>query len=86
VELQGGGTLVIERLDKTGERHVLKIGKQQLLRGAFYDLAKARKALALGGIYRATAGAQQVVFKIDPEAKPGSAPIVGRLLRFEPAS
>ena len=86
VELPGPATLVIERLDKAGERHVLTIGKQQLLRGAFYDLAKAGKSLVAGGIYRASAGGQPVVFKIDADARPGAAPIIGRLLRFEPTS
>jgi hypothetical protein len=31
-------------------------------------------------------GAQQVVFKVDPQSKPGQAPIVGRLLRLGPAN
>jgi hypothetical protein len=86
IELKGPGTLVIERLDKAGERHVLKIDKRQLLRGKFYDLANARKALVAGGIYRAVAGAQRIVFKVDPEAKSGRVPIISRLLRLESAS
>jgi len=85
VEVKGGGTLVIERLDQPGERHEVKIGGQQLLRGSFYDFAKADKALAAGGLYRASVGQQQIVFKVDPYAKPGQAPVVSRLLRF-PAS
>lgn len=86
VEVKGGGTLVIERLDETGERHEVTIGGQQLLRGSFYDFAKAEKALAAGGLYRASVGTQQIVFKVDPYARPGQAPVVGRLLRFAPAS
>ncbi len=85
VEIKGGGTLVIERLDQPGERHEVKIGGQQLLRGSFYDFAKSDKALEAGGLYRASVGVQQIVFKVDPFARPGQAPVVGRLLRF-PAS
>jgi hypothetical protein len=86
VEVKGGGKLVIERLDQTGERHEVTIVGQQLLRGSFYDFAKAEKALEAGGLYRASVGTQQIVFKVDPYARPGQAPVVGRLLRFEPAS
>jgi hypothetical protein len=85
IEIKGGGTLVIERLDQPGERHEVKIGGQQLLRGSFYDFAKSDKALEAGGLYRASVGVQQIVFKVDPFARPGQAPVVGRLLRF-PAS
>jgi hypothetical protein len=42
-------------------------------------------ALSAGGVYRATVGAQSITFKIDPSAKPGKAPIVGRLVRFDRA-
>jgi hypothetical protein len=86
VEVKGGGLLLIERLDQAGERHEVTIGGQQLLRGSFYDFAKAEKALAAGGLYRASVGAQHIVFKVDPYARPGQAPVVGRLLRFVPAS
>lgn len=86
VELNGGGTLVIERLDRSGESQVVTIGKERLLRGAFFDFVNGAKPLTAGGIYRAFVGKQQLVFKIDPNAKPGRTPIVGRLLRFEPAS
>ena len=86
IEVKGGGKLVIERLDQTGERHEVAIGGQQLLRGSFYDFAKAEKALSAGGVYRASVGTQEIVFKVDPYARPGQAPVVGRLLRFAPAS
>ena len=86
VELKGGGTLVIERLDVSGERQEVTIGKEQLLGGAFFDLFNVGKPLTAGGIYGAFVGKQQFVFKIDPNAKPGRTPIVGRLLRFMPAS
>lgn len=86
VEVKGGGKLVIERIDQPGEKHEVTIGGQQLLRGSFYDFAKADKALEAGAVYRASVGAQQIVFKVDPFAKPGQAPVVGRLLRFPAAS
>lgn len=86
IEAKGGGTLVIERTDQRGERHEVKIASGALLRGSFYDFAKDERQLTPGGIYRARLGAQQIVFKIDPLAKPGRTAIIGRLIRFAPAS
>lgn len=86
VDIKGGGHLVIERIDQPGERIEVNIADHQLFRGAFFDFAKDGKALVAGGIYRASVGANQIVFKVDPYAAPGEAPIVGRLLRFQPAS
>ena len=85
IEIKGGGTLVIERLDKEGERRAVKVGDKSLVRGKFYDLAKARIALTPGGTYLARFGTLEIVFKVDPQAKPGSTPIIGRLLRLEQA-
>jgi hypothetical protein len=82
-ELRPGGTLVIERLDQPGERHTITVTEQQLLQGAFLDCAKAGVALAPGGIYRAKFADQAIVFKIDPNAKAGDAPLVGRLARLQ---
>jgi hypothetical protein len=82
IEVKAGGSLVVERLDKPGERHEMVISTQQLLRGAFIDFAKAGIALAPRGVYRAEAGAQQVVFDIAPGAGPGQTPLAGRLLRL----
>jgi hypothetical protein len=84
VEVKGGGVLVIERVDRPGERHEVTIDSKQLVRGAFYDLAKVDRALAAGGTYRASVGARTVVFKVDANAKPGQAPVIGRLLRIAP--
>lgn len=86
IDLKGGGKLIIERLDQPGEKHEVTIGGQQLLRGSFYDFAKADKSLVAGGVYRASAGSRQIVFKVDPYARPGQAPVVSRLLRFAPAT
>jgi hypothetical protein len=68
VELSAPGTLLIERLDKTGERHVINIESEDLLRGRFYDFAYRGKALSAGGTYRAVLGAQAIVFQIAPQA------------------
>ncbi|HTP84005.1 MAG TPA: hypothetical protein VMQ11_13730 [Alphaproteobacteria bacterium] len=82
VDVKGGGHLVIERLDRPGERVETDIAAHQMFRGSFYDFAKAGQALKAGGVYRASVGARQIVFKVDPEAQAGNAPIIGRLLRF----
>jgi hypothetical protein len=81
IELGGGGTLLIERLDVPDERYEIAVDSRQLARGAFFDLAKANRLLTAGGIYRATFDARQVVFRIAPGA-PASAPVLARLLRF----
>ncbi len=86
IEIKGGGTLLIERIDQPGERFNVVAGGPQLVRGAFYDFARAGKALAPGGIYRVSAGGRQIVFRIDPQAQPGPSPVVGRLLRLFPAT
>jgi hypothetical protein len=82
-EVRPPGKLVIERLDQRGERHELAIAEQDLMRGAFFDCAKAGLALAPGGIYRAKFADRELVFKIDPDAKPGDAPLLGRLARLQ---
>jgi hypothetical protein len=82
-EVRPGGRLVVERLDQPGERHEIAVTDQQLVRGAFLDFAKAGVALAAGGIYRAKLAGQEIVFKIDPDAKPGDMPLVGRLARLQ---
>jgi hypothetical protein len=86
VEIKGGGAILIERLDQPGERQQIDVSKQQLVKGAFYDFARANKTLVPGGVYRASTGKRQVVFKIDLGAKPGASPILGRLLRLQPVT
>jgi hypothetical protein len=85
IEVSSGGTLVIERIDQPGERREISLGREQLVHNKFLDLAKTGVVLAAGGIYRAKAGLQKIVFRIDPQAQPGQTPIVGRLLRLQPA-
>jgi hypothetical protein len=84
IEAKGGGMLVIERTDQRGERHEVNIDPSALLRGAFYDFAKDDRQLTPGGTYRARLGEQQIVFRVDPLAKPGRTAIIGRLIRFTP--
>jgi hypothetical protein len=82
VELKAPGTLLIERIDQASERYVVDVENEHLLNGRFYDFAKRGRNLAAGGIYRVNWRGQEIVFKIDPHAKPGNTPIVGRLLRL----
>ena len=82
VEARGRGTLLIERVDLTGERQQIDLNGNQL-KGKFFDFAGANRTLTPGGTYLATFGTSKVVFRIDSSAKPGQTPIVGRLLRME---
>ena len=80
--LKSRGALIVERLDKSGERQQIEIGNNRI-RGKFFDFAKVNRALAPGGTYAATFGASKIVFRIDPQAKPGAAPVLGRLLQMD---
>src|SRR5262249_49540981 len=82
-EVRPPGKLVVERLDQPGERHEIAVTEQALVRGAFLDFAKSGVALAPGGVYRAKLADREIVFKIDPDAQPGDAPLVGRLARLQ---
>lgn len=82
VEVKGGGTVVIERVDAQGERYTLSLNGGSLQRGKFYDFATAGKSLTAGGVYTASLGPRKLTFRIDPGATAGSIPVVGRLLRL----
>ena len=82
VQAKGRGTLVMERLDVSGERQQVDLDGKQL-KSKFFDFAGANRALVPGGVYVATFGSSRIVFQVDPRAKPGATPIVGRLLRME---
>jgi len=82
VEAKGRGTLVFERLDQKGERQQFDLTGNQL-KGRFYDLAGTSKSLTPGATYAATFASRRIVFRVDPQAKPGPTAIVGRLLRME---
>jgi hypothetical protein len=81
-ELKSRGALIVERLDKAGERQQIEIANNRV-KGRFFDFAKVNRALAPGGTYAATFGASKIVFRIDPQAKPGAAPVLGRLLQMD---
>jgi hypothetical protein len=81
-EVKGKGTLVIDRLDVKGERQQIEINGSQL-KGRFFDFAGTNRTLTPGGIYAATFASQKIVFRVDPQAKPGPTPIVGRLIRLQ---
>ena len=78
----GDRTLLIERVDRRGERHEFKID-DAIAAAGFYDLAKIKVSLARGAIYDASIGGHKMTFAIDPKAASGPAPIVSRLLRFQ---
>jgi len=86
VELRAPGTLSLERIDRDGESYMVEVGSEQLVHGRFFDFAKTDRNLTAGGIYRISEGKRDIVFKVDPHAKPGNTPIVGRLLRFGSSS
>ena len=86
IELKPSGTLIIERLDQPGERHEITLAPAWLMHGAFLDLAKAGIVLTAGGIYKAKAGEQEMIFKIDGGATSGPVPVISRLIRLQPAS
>jgi hypothetical protein len=75
-------TLLIERTDRPGERHELKIDDTVAASG-FYDLARINMSLAPGGIYDASIGGRKMTFQIDANAQSGPAPAISRLLRFQ---
>jgi hypothetical protein len=75
-------TLLIERIDRRGERHEIKID-DAIAAAGFYDLAKTNVSLTRGAIYDASIGGHKMMFQIDAKAKSGPAPIVSRLLRFQ---
>ena len=82
VQAKGRGTLVVRRLDLSGERHQIALGGTQL-KGKFVDFAGENVALVPGGLYAASFKSSEIVFRVDAQAKPGATPIVGRLLRLE---
>ena len=68
--------LVIERLDRPEDPiNVAPSGNRA-------DLAQRGVALERGGLYRASFGAQSIVFRIDRFAADGPAPLLSRLIQF----
>jgi hypothetical protein len=82
LELTQPGKIVIERTDAPGERFEVVVTSKMLVKGKFYDLNTAGKALMPGGSYTAIAGSRKSAFRVDPQARPGASPVVGRLVRL----
>lgn len=82
IEASRPGNLVIERTDLPGERMEAVLNPKTLTKRKFYDLAAAGKSLTAGGTYAAMLGSRKVVFKVDPLARPGASPAIGRLVRL----
>jgi len=80
-DVKGQGALVVERVDEPGERLKIDIGENQI-KVRFYDFAKSNRALTPGGTYVARFKEAGIVFRIDPQAKPGATPVLGRLLQM----
>jgi hypothetical protein len=78
----GYGTLVLERLDEPGERQKIEIGGNRI-KGRFFDFAKNNRQFTPGGIYLARFKETAIVFRIDPQAKGGATPLLGRLLQMD---
>jgi len=85
-ELKGAGSLVVRRLDKAGEDFSLPVNPIRIGRRLFFDFATQNKVLIPGGLYEVGWGRKVVVFRIDPGAKSGRGPIIGRWVRLGTAS
>ena len=75
-EVGDASNLVIERLGQKERPIHVDMAERQHMRGSFYDLAKSNISLAPGGIYRATVGGREVIFRVDKLAEPQSGGIV----------
>jgi hypothetical protein len=80
-DLPETGTLLIERLDRPGERREVALGAKSLLKGRFYDAAAAGLEFRAGGLYSVKLGKRWVVVKIDQLATP-SGTLLERLVRL----
>ena len=80
-QLSGVGRIVVARLDAKGEYVVKTIEARPDSRDALWDFASEQHALTPGGVYGVRWGGVLTVFKIDPSAKPGKTPVIGRLVR-----
>lgn len=77
ITMAGDGRVVIERLDRSGQKHEIKIS------GGYADLSSMEIALRPGGLYRARSGKKQIVFQIHRSAQPGKWPIISRLIPLQ---
>jgi hypothetical protein len=81
-DLPGPGQLTIERLDKPADKIALSLSVADLAHHRFYDFARYNRALAGGGLYRATFGAVSLVFRLAQTAASGEAPLMARLIQL----
>jgi hypothetical protein len=81
-ELRHPGRLHVQRLDKSSGEIELAVKAKDLVAGRFLDFARIDKHLEPGGLYRIATDDGNVVIKVDPKAKRGESPLVGRLVRL----
>lgn len=81
IEVAEPGKLVIERIDRPGERYEAMLAAKSLVKGRFHDFAAGNRQLTHGGVYAATLGSRRVIFKVDQLAEPAG-PLLGRLVRL----
>ena len=82
VEARGRAALLVVRLDKPTEYFTAVLTEKRGAQRSYHDFADVNVVLTPGKTYRASIGSRQIVFKIDPNAKPGRVPLISRLLRF----
>src|SRR5215831_17477212 len=76
--------LEIKRLDAAGQPPLsFPLARPRPGGGVVFDLATHDVRLVPGGLYQVSSGARTVVFKVDPQAKSGPVPAVGRLVRLQ---
>ena len=73
---RAGDELIIERLDRSDDPVSVRFDTPQI------DLAKAGIGLQRGGLYRASAGTESIVFRIDRFAVDEPNPLLSRLIQF----
>lgn len=83
VQAKSGSTLVIERTDGKEPTISVPLRNDVMIRGKFYDFAKAGTSLTPGGTYLATLGTKRYAFQVDASATSSPTSIIGRLLRLE---
>ena len=77
------GTMVLERIDQSGERYEIVISPSSLVKGRFYDFAAANMRLKAGAKYAVSLGANRLIFEVDKSAN-ASGPLLARLVRLTP--
>jgi hypothetical protein len=83
IAISDRGKLVVDRIDVKGEHYEVDLAKAALMRGKFYDFAKANTALQPGGVYAATLKSKRIIFQVARDADSGAGPIVGRLVSLQ---